>query len=181
MVPLTGFHGHRVVSGVGHWPIFYLGNWKSRKLLKASERQIFELLEPTIVALGLELWGIEQISQGRHSVLRVYIDSKQGVAIEDCERASKQISGILDVEDPVAGEYMLEVSSPGADRRLFSIDQFSQYIGADVNIRFRVPHEGRRKLRGKIVGVEDETISVATEDVEYRFPFEAIDKANIDF
>ena len=83
---------------------------------------IADLLRPTVEALGVELWGVDQIGQGRSSVLRVYIDKgEEGISIDDCERVSRQISGILDVEEPIAGEYTLEVSSPGMDRPLFAL------------------------------------------------------------
>ena len=75
------------------------------------------MLEPAVNAVGMELWGIEYLSQGKHSILRVYIDSEDGVTIDNCEAASHQVSGVLDVEDPINGEYNLEVSSPGMDRK----------------------------------------------------------------
>ncbi|MBL4819496.1 MAG: ribosome maturation factor RimP [Gammaproteobacteria bacterium] len=149
--------------------------------MKRSERQITELLEPTINALGLQLWGVEHIGQGKHSMLRVYIESENGIAIEDCERVSRQVSLVLDVEELISGEYTLEVSSPGSDRRLFSLDQFRQYLGSEVNIRLGTLLDGRRKLKGKLVGIADEDICIEEEGNEYRCPFDAIEKANIVF
>lgn len=149
--------------------------------MKRSERQIAQLLEPTIKALGLELWGVEHVVQGRYSILRVYIDSPDGIAIEDCERVSRQVSGILDVEDPISGEYTLEVSSPGADRRLFSLEQFRQFIGSEVNVRLRTPVEGRRKFKGLLTEVTDSEVCLEVDGAVYQCPFEAIEKANIVF
>ncbi|MCP5347222.1 MAG: ribosome maturation factor RimP [Gammaproteobacteria bacterium] len=149
--------------------------------MKRSERQIADLLEPTVTALELELWGVEHISQGRHSVLRIYIDSPDGISIEDCERVSRQVSGILDVEDPIAGEYTLEVSSPGADRRLFTLAQFEQYVGSEVGIRLRTPVEGRRKLKGRLTEVTGNEVAVEVDGTVYRCPFDAIEKANLVF
>jgi len=77
--------------------------------VKNSETLIAELVTPTVNALGLELWGVEQIAQGKFSVLRVYIESEQGVTVDDCAQVSRQISSLLDVEDPIPGEYTLEV------------------------------------------------------------------------
>ncbi len=147
--------------------------------MKRSEQLIAGLLEPTIKALGLQLWGVEHVSQGHHSVLRIYIDSEDGISIQDCERVSRQVSGILDVEDPIAGEYTLEVSSPGADRRLFSLQQFARYVGSGVSIRLRTPLDGRRKFKGQLVGVSDDSVIVEVDGVEHQCPFVEIEKANI--
>ena len=149
--------------------------------MKRSERQIADLLEPTINALGLELWGVEHISQGRHSVLRIYIDNPDGISIEDCERVSRQVSAVLDVEDPISGEYNLEVSSPGADRRLFSLEQFKLYVGSEVSVRFRTPVEGRRKLQGRISEVTEDNVCLEVDGVICQCPFEAVEKANLVF
>ena len=149
--------------------------------MKKSEQQIADLLEPTINALELQLWGVEHISQGRYSVLRIYIDSPQGISIEDCEQVSRQVSAILDVEDPIAGEYTLEVSSPGADRRLFTLEQFEQFTGNKVDVRLKTPLDGRRKFKGQLTGVREQQISLLVDGDEYQCPIEAIERANIVF
>ena len=87
------------------------------------------LLRPVIADLGYVCWGIEYQRQGRGALLRVYIDSEAGIDLEDCEQVSRRLSGILDVEDPIAGEYLLEVSSPGLDRLLFTRAHYEQFIG----------------------------------------------------
>ena len=97
--------------------------------------QLQDILTPVIEALGYECWGIEYISQGRHSVLRVYIDHENGILIEDCETVSRQLSAVMDVEDPISSEYTLEVSSPGMDRPLFTLEQFAAFVGEQVKIR----------------------------------------------
>ncbi len=140
-----------------------------------------ELIEPTVTALGLELWGIEHLQQGKYSLLRIYIEREAGVAIEDCEQVSKQVSALLDVEDPIAGEYTLEVSSPGLERPLFSARQFSQYIGSEVKLRLHSPIQGRRKFKGKIVVVEGDSIRLQADGVDYDLSFSDVDKANIVF
>lgn len=149
--------------------------------MKKSEQQIADLLEPTINAMGLQLWGVEHLSQGRYSVLRIYIESADGIAIEDCEQVSRQVSAILDVEDPIAGEYTLEVSSPGADRRLFTLEQFEQFTGNEVDVKLKTPLEGRRKFKGQLSGVTGKIISVLVDGEEYQCPFEEIERANIVF
>ena len=92
--------------------------------MATKDQQITDMLRTTVEALGFELWGIEYLSQGRHSVLRVYIEAENGIAVEDCATVSEQVGSVLDVEDPITGEYTLEVSSPGMDRLLFKLDQY---------------------------------------------------------
>ena len=147
--------------------------------MKRREKQIADLVEPTVQALGLELWGVEHFSQGRHSVLRIYIDSAKGVDIDDCARVSQQVSGILDVEDPISTEYTLEVSSPGADRRLFSREQFEQFAGNQVNVRLKTPQDGRRNFKGLLSGVKGDGIRIEVDEGEIICPIDEIEKANI--
>jgi len=141
--------------------------------------QLQALLAPVVEALGYECWGLEFISQGRHSLLRVYIDRPEGILIEDCETVSRQVSGVLDVEDPISGEYTLEVSSPGMDRPLFTLEQFARYVGEQVKIRLRIPFERRRNFQGVLRGVEEQDVVVLVDDHEYLLPIDSIDKANI--
>ena len=145
--------------------------------MKSSVARVKNLIEPTVNALGVQLWGVEHVSQGKFSLLRIYIDREEGVTIDDCEKVSRQVSALLDVEDPIAGEYTLEVSSPGIDRPLFTLEQFRQYVGEVVSIRTRGPIEGRRKFKGKITEVADEEVIVEVDGTTYRLPHVEIDKA----
>ncbi|EMV7335040.1 ribosome maturation factor RimP [Pseudomonas aeruginosa] len=147
--------------------------------MSSKLEQLQALLAPVVEALGYECWGVEFISQGRHSVLRVYIDRPEGILIDDCEAVSRQVSGILDVEDPISGEYTLEVSSPGMDRPLFTLEQFAKHAGEQVKIRLRSPYEGRRNYQGILRGVEAQDVVVLVDDHEYLLPIDSIDKANI--
>lgn len=149
--------------------------------LKNSVALITGLIEPTVSALGLELWGIEHIQQGKYSLLRIYIERDAGVVIEDCEQVSKQVSALLDVEDPISGEYTLEVSSPGIERPLFSAKQFAQFAGSEVKLRMHSPVSGRRNFKGKIVKVEGDSISLHVDDADIDLNFSDVDKANIVF
>jgi len=149
--------------------------------LNRSERQITALLEPTINALGLQLWGIEYIGQGKNSVLRIYIENEQGISVEDCAGVSRQVSAVLDVEDPISGEYILEVSSPGSDRRLFTLEQCRQFIGSEVNIRLRSPVNGRRKIKCLLVEIVGEEICIEEDGIRTQYSFDVIEKANIVF
>lgn len=147
----------------------------------ASKHDILtELLTPVVESLGCELWGLEYFSQGRQSTVRIYIDKKpDGVGLSECEDVSRQVSAVMDVEDPIAGEYTLEVSSPGMDRPLYTLQQFTEYSGEQVAIRLRSAFDGRRKFSGQLGGVEDEDVIVIVDDHEYLLPIDLIDKANI--
>ena len=148
--------------------------------MSGRENKLRDLLEPTVEALGFELWGVEHLAQGRHSVLRVYIERPEGISVDDCAAVSGQVSAVLDVEDPISGEYTLEVSSPGLDRRLFARAQYGRFLGEIIDLRLRMPFEGRRKFRGQLKGVEGEDVVVQVDDHEYLLPFDAIDKARVE-
>ena len=147
--------------------------------MATKDQQITDLLRTTVEALGFELWGVEYLSQGRHSILRIYIDAEDGITVDDCASVSEQVGSVLDVEDPITGEYTLEVSSPGMDRLLFRLDQYPGYVGETVELRLRVPYEGRRKFKGVLTGIEGEDVVIRVDDHEYLLPHSAIDKARI--
>ena len=150
--------------------------------MAGKQSQLEALIEPVVESLDYKLWGIEFSSRGRNSLLRIYIDaldSDSGVSLEDCEKVSRQVSGILDVEDPISDEYTLEVSSPGVDRLLFTLEQYAAWAGAEVNLRLRVPYEGRRKYRGIVKGIEEQDVVLVVDDHEFLFPIESIDKAQV--
>jgi ribosome maturation factor RimP len=119
------------------------------------------------------------MAQGKHSVVRIYIDSPSGISVEDCATVSQQVSAILDVEDPITGEYTLEVSSPGMDRLLFVLEQYAEYIGEIVELRLRSAFEGRRRFKGVLQGIEGEDIVIRSDDHEYLLPFGEIEKARV--
>ncbi|MEC9483396.1 MAG: ribosome maturation factor RimP [Halomonas sp.] len=137
------------------------------------------LIEPVVTAMGFELWGIDYLSQGKHSSLVIYIDSPDGITVDDCADVSRQVSGILDVEDPIPGRYQLEVSSPGMDRPLFTLEQFERYRGNTVSLRLRVPFEGRRKYKGVLAGIEGDEVLLHLDGEEYCFPIDSIDQARV--
>lgn len=141
--------------------------------------QLSELIRPVVETLECELWGVEQLTMGRYSTLKIYIDREEGVDIEDCARVSRQVSSLLDVEDPIKGEYTLEVSSPGLDRRLFDLPQYEAFKGSTVNIRLKRPFDGKRKYKGQLRGIEGDEVILGMTDEEILFPFEEIERANI--
>lgn len=150
---------------------------------------ITQLLAPTVEALGLELWGVEYLPMPGGSLLRLYIDRPgaghgaeiegQGVTVDDCEAVSREVSAQLDVEDPISGNYTLEVSSPGLDRPLFTPGQFARFIGETVKIGLKLPQEGRRRLQGAVLDVEDDTIRLELDGAPFELAFGNIERARL--
>lgn len=147
--------------------------------MKAKLAVLYELFRPVVEAMGYQLWGVEHINRGRHSLLRVYLEKSGGIDIEDCAQVSRQISSILDVEDIISGEYTLEVSSPGFDRTLFNIDQFKAFAGSHVKVRLTENFANRRNFTGQIKAVGNEEIILMIGDEEFTLAIESIEKANI--
>jgi len=142
--------------------------------------QLEALIEPVVKGLGCELWGVERLTQGKYSLLKIFIDADEGIDVEDCARVSRQVSSLLDVEDPFSGKYTLEVSSPGLDRRLFKLEQYEVFKGARVKLKLRKPYEGRRKFIGLLCGIKKEDVVLrSNDDEEILFPFGEIERANI--
>lgn len=136
------------------------------------------LLAPVIEAMGYEFWGLDYI-QGRGAVLRIFIDHENGISVDDCAAVSHQVSGVLDVEDPISGEYNLEVSSPGMDRPLYTLEQFERYVGEEVQLRLLAPVAGKRRLKALLEAVEGEELVVKTGAEVLRVPFAQVDRANL--
>lgn len=147
--------------------------------MRQVPENIQAIVRPVVESLGYELVGIEYLLQGKHGLLRVYIDTQDGVTVDDCQRVSHQLSGVLDVEDVIRGQYQLEISSPGLDRPLFTEEHFARFAGHMAKLRLAVPVEGQRKFKGVLLGVEDGKIRVQVGDDELAFPLSAIDKANL--
>ncbi|HKJ77454.1 MAG TPA: ribosome maturation factor RimP [Gammaproteobacteria bacterium] len=147
-------------------------------MAQAGER-LHGLIGPAVEALGYELVGVEYLPQGRHSLLRVYIDSDEGIDVEDCERASHQVSGVLDVEDPIKGQYTLEVSSPGIERPLFTAAHFERFKGERAQVRLGTALDGRRRFTGMLRGVDGNDVLIEVDGDEYRLPLEQIEKAHL--
>jgi ribosome maturation factor RimP len=146
-----------------------------------SSRQnvLVELIQPVVEAMGCELWGLEYIAQGKHSCLRIYIEKESGVGVEDCEKISRQVSSVMDVEDPITGHYTLEVSSPGMDRPLYNLEQYKRFLGENVFVKLTRAFEQRKTFKGMLVAVENDDVVIRVDDEEYLLPFEQIEKANI--
>ena len=144
-----------------------------------KEQQLELLLAPTVAAMGLGIWGIEYLGQGKRSVLRLYIDRDEGITIEDCERVSKQVSELLDVDGVLTSSYTLEVSSPGMDRLLFKPEQYAESIGETIDVRLNYPFEGRRRVVGTLTSLTNDEVVVQMEEVEYPIPLSNVQRARI--
>lgn len=181
MGPVRRPVGRTVLAKWALGPIFYLCVARGTEVMVTEKRDLKTLLEPAVTALGFELWGIEYVVRGRHRLLRVYIDGPDGVNVEHCAAVSHQISGVMDVEDPIPGEYTLEVSSPGLDRVLFEPAQFARYVGSLLVLRLRAPIAGRRRFRGRLQAVTDVgAVLLLDEGGEQAFAFVDIDKAQVE-
>ena len=143
------------------------------------EQKLQDLLQGSVEDLGCELWGIECQRVGRYLTVRLFIDKEGGVTVDDCADVSRQVSAILDVEDPIADKYNLEVSSPGLDRPLFTLQQFERYIGQDIIVHLRIPVMERRKWQGKLERIENDMVILIVDGQEQVLVFGNIQKANV--
>ena len=141
--------------------------------------EIAKLLEPTIERLGYELIDLEAKLGGKGGLVRLYIDKPEGIDLEDCEKVSLAVSALLDVEDPIPGNYNLEVSSPGLDRKLTKVEHFQRFAGETVKVQMRFPIEGRRRFRGTLVSSDDENIVVEVDGESHSLPLKTIDTARL--
>ena len=164
--------------------------------LSNKSQALYDLIAPAVAACGVDLWGIEFLPQGKRSLLRIFIDKPidesaepvlneegeveqgRGIGVEDCVRVTQQVGAMLDVHDPISGEYALEVSSPGWDRPFFQLSQMSGYIGHQVALRLIAAVENRRKFQAKLIMVDLENEMIQVE-VEGKHVLE-IDSHNID-
>lgn len=144
-----------------------------------SSGKLTSLLQPLVEDLGYEFVGLHYSGSPKHPVLVIYIDASGGVAVEDCAKVSREIAAILDVEEPIAGKYRLEVSSPGLDRPLFTLAQFQQFSGEVAQISLFSPRDGRRKYRGKILGTEEGKVKMEQDGVEVTLDLGNIAKARL--
>jgi len=144
-----------------------------------SLKHLWDLFEPVVNGMGYELIEIEYQPNPKYGVLRLFIDKESGIQVEDCSAVSRQISAVIDVEDPVSGKFNLEVSSPGMDRPLRRAEDFQQFSGEVVKIKTSMPFEGQRNFKGLLKGLEEDLVIVECDDKEVRLPITAIDKARL--
>ena len=141
--------------------------------------ELAKLLEPAVERLGFELADLEVRLGGKGGLIRVFIDKPEGIDLDDCEKVSLAVSALLDVEDPAPGNYNLEVSSPGLDRKLTKVEHFQRFEGETVKVQMRFPIEGRRRFRGTLVSSDDENIVVEVDGESLSLPLKTIDTARL--
>ncbi len=144
--------------------------------------ELIALLEPTVERMGYEIADLEVQLGGKTGLVRLYIDRPDPEAIiglDDCETVSRQVSALLDVEDPIPGDYNLEVSSPGLDRRLVKAVHFERYAGSRVKVKLKRLVEGRRNFRAKLVGMEDANVLLREGKTQFAIPLDEIDTARV--
>ncbi|WP_225088090.1 ribosome maturation factor RimP [Pectobacterium colocasium] len=146
--------------------------------MSTLEQKLTEMISAPVAALGYELVGIEFI-RSRQSTLRIYIDSEDGITVDDCADVSHQVSAVLDVEDPITVAYNLEVSSPGLERPLFTVEHYLRFIGEEVTVVLRMAVQNRRKWLGVIKAVDGEMITITVEGKDEVFALSNIQKANL--
>ena len=147
--------------------------------MRERETRLYELIEPTVATLGFELVGVQLRGGCSRGLVRVYIDRDEGVTVDDCARVSHRVNGLLDVEDPMPGEYDLEVSSPGVDRPLFVERDFDRFAGSGLRVTLRNPFAGRRRFTGTLGGYRDGVVLVDEHGAEHRFAISEIESANL--
>jgi len=139
-----------------------------------------EIISPVVEGLGFDFWGVEFQASGKSSCLRIYIDSEKGVGVEDCAAVSRQVSAVLDVEDPIAERYSLEVSSPGLERPLFKLSQYEQFIGESIYLALIVPVGKRRRFKAVLDRIEDNKLILIHESGDvFRVPVHQIRNAHL--
>jgi ribosome maturation factor RimP len=143
------------------------------------ERQLIEMLEAPVEALGYELVGLTFVRAGEHSTLRIFIDHENGILVDDCAAVSRQVSAGMDVEEPITVAYNLEVSSPGLERPLFKAEHYQQFIGHEALIVLKIAMGDRRKWKGIIQSIESEVVTVVVDGNEETFALSNISKANL--
>ena len=147
--------------------------------MSETETVLRDRIATVAKALGYEFVGLEWLRSDGNSLLRIYIDSESGIHVDDCAKVSRQVSAMMDVEDPIQGEYTLEVSSPGLNRPLFELDQYRKFLGSQVRIRTRVPVAGQRNFKGVLLRVEETKVILLIEEQEHGLVFSNIEKAKL--
>ncbi len=147
--------------------------------MRSAPPRVCECIEPAVTGLGYEFVGAEYVCESGQRVLRVYIDAESGVNVDDCAKVSHQVSGVLDVEDPIREVYTLEVSSPGIDRPLFTPQQFECFVGEVIRLKLNVAVLGRRNFTGELMQTTDAGVVVSVDGEAYDIDWSLINEARL--
>ena len=139
---------------------------------------IKEVLEDDIERLGCKVWGLEMFGRRSNQTLRIYIDKNEGISVEDCEKVSKHVSKVLDAENDFSENYMLEVSSPGLDRKFFYKEQYREYLNESLKVTF-FDTQNKKTVTGRLEGVYDNSIKLELNDEIKEIAFSSIIQANL--
>lgn len=152
---------------------FFRGN------MRQAPAHLLKLIKPVVEGFGYECLGVEYNPHPQHGLLRIYIDQEEGVGVADCKKVSHQVSAVMNVENPIQGNYQLEVSTPGSERPLFKLSHFQCYIGHKIQVKLFKPVNNRRKVIGEIISVVDELVCIQTANEVFEIPFKSMSKANL--
>lgn len=141
--------------------------------------RVAALVDPVIEELGFELVDVAFLMERGRRVLRIYVDTENGITLDECAAASREVGSLIDLEDLIPYEYVLEVSSPGLDRPLKKADDFLRALGRKIKVRMRRPVGGRRNFTGTLKAFENETLEVGVENETVKIPVADIDRANL--
>ena len=139
---------------------------------------IKEVLEDDIERLGCKVWGLEVYGRRSNQTLRIYIDKNEGISVEDCEKVSKHVSKVLDAENDFSENYMLEVSSPGLDRKFFYKEQYKEYLNESLKVTF-FDTQNKKTVTGRLEGTYDKSIKLKLKDEIKEIAFSSIIQANL--
>lgn len=149
------------------------------EFMQRASAQVVSVIEPVVTGLGYELVGAE-FGQAENGVtLRVYIDKPEGILMEDCAVVNRQLNAVLDVEDTIKSAYLLEVSSPGVDRPLFTEAHFAAQKGEQVRVRMGEAVSGRRNFKGKLIHVEGGIAIIEVDGIDYEIPVRDVEQAHV--
>ena len=146
-----------------------------------DKEYIEALLKKDIKTLGYDIWGIELLGSSLNPTLRIFIDNENGVTVEDCEKVSKHISKVIEADDNYSINSTLEVSSPGIERKFFNKEQYINYLGYTIRIRYRDIEKQFKSVKGVLISISENGLVIKVKDEEYFIKFQEIEKANLEF
>ena len=146
-----------------------------------DKEYIETLLKKDIKTLGYDIWGIELLGSSLNPTLRIFIDNESGVTVEDCEKVSKHISKVIEADDVYSINSTLEVSSPGIERKFFNKDQYINYLGYTIKIRYKDSGKQFKSIKGLLSTISEKGLAIMVEDEENFIQFQEIEKANLEF